>query len=47
MEGGTVSTVDAMPQGAHLAREAAGDLDVRIGGGATVVRDSSPPTSST
>jgi dihydrofolate reductase len=32
--------VDASPQEAlDLAREAAGDLDVRIGGGPTVVRD--------
>ena len=32
--------VDATPQEAlELAREAAGDLDVRIGGGPTVVRD--------
>ena len=41
MEGGTVfHFVDASPQEAlDLAREAAGDLDVRIGGGPTVVRD--------
>ncbi len=41
MEGGTVfHFVDASPQEAlNLAREAAGDLDVRIGGGPTVVRD--------
>ena len=41
MEGGTVfHFVDAPPQEAlDLAREAAGDLDVRIGGGPTVVRD--------
>src|SRR3546814_2705896 len=41
MEGGTVfHFVDASPQEAlDLAREAAGDLDVRIGGGATMVRD--------
>jgi dihydrofolate reductase len=41
MEGGTVfHFVDASPQEAlDRAREAAGDLDVRIGGGATVVRD--------
>ena len=41
MEGGTVfHFVDAAPQEAlDLAREAAGDLDVRIGGGPTVVRD--------
>jgi dihydrofolate reductase len=41
MEGGTVfHFVDASPQEAHdLAREAAGDLDVRIGGGPTVVRE--------
>jgi dihydrofolate reductase len=41
MEGGTVfHFVDASPQEAlGLAREAAGDLDVRIGGGPTVVRD--------
>ena len=41
MEGGTVfHFVDANPQKAlDLAREAAGDLDVRIGGGPTVVRD--------
>jgi dihydrofolate reductase len=41
MEGGTVfHFVDATPQEAlDLAREAAGDLDVRIGGGPTVVRD--------
>lgn len=41
MEGGTVfHFVDASPREAlDLAREAAGDLDVRIGGGPTVVRD--------
>src|SRR5215203_1989544 len=41
MEGGTTfHFVDARPQEAlNLAREAAGDLDVRIGGGPTVVRD--------
>jgi dihydrofolate reductase len=41
MEGGTVfHFLDASPQEAlDLAREAAGDLDVRIGGGPTVVRD--------
>jgi dihydrofolate reductase len=41
MEGGTVfHFVDASPPEAlELAREAAGDLDVRIGGGPTVVRD--------
>jgi len=41
MEGGTVfHFVDASPPEAlDLAREAAGDLDVRIGGGPTVVRD--------
>jgi dihydrofolate reductase len=41
MEGGTVfHFVDASPEEAlKLAREAAGDLDVRIGGGPTVVRD--------
>ena len=41
MEGGTVfHFVDASPQEAlDRAREAAGDLDVRIGGGPTVVRD--------
>jgi dihydrofolate reductase len=41
MEGGTVfHFVDASPQEAlDLAREAAGDLDVRIGGGPTSVRD--------
>jgi dihydrofolate reductase len=41
MEGGTVfHFVDASPQEAlDLAREAAGDLDVRIGGGPTVIRD--------
>ena len=41
MEGGTVfHFVDANPkQALDLAREAAGDLDVRIGGGPTVVRD--------
>ena len=41
MEGGTVfHFVDATPQEAlDLARAAAGDLDVRIGGGPTVLRD--------
>ena len=41
MEGDTVfHFVDASPQEAlTLAQEAAGDLDVRIGGGPTVVRD--------
>jgi dihydrofolate reductase len=41
MEGGTVfHFVDASPPEAlDLAREAAGDLDVRVGGGPTVVRD--------
>jgi dihydrofolate reductase len=41
MEGGTVfHFVDASPQEAlDLARQAAGDLDVRIGGGPTIVRD--------
>ncbi len=41
MEGRTVfHFVDANPHEAlHLARKAAGDLDVRIGGGPTVVRD--------
>jgi dihydrofolate reductase len=41
MEGGTVfHFVDASPQEAlELARAAASDLDVRIGGGPTVVRD--------
>src|SRR6202012_2674415 len=41
MEGGTVfHFVDATLQGAlDLARQAAGELDVRIGGGPTVVRD--------
>lgn len=41
MEGGTVfHFVDASPQEAlGLARQAAGDLDVRIGGGPTMVRD--------
>jgi dihydrofolate reductase len=41
MEGGNVfHFVDASPKEAlDLAREAAGDLDVRIGGGPTVVRD--------
>ena len=41
MEGGTVfHFVDAPPQEAlDLAREAAADLDVQIGGGPTVVRD--------
>jgi len=41
MDGGTVfHFIDASPREAlDRAREAAGDLDVRIGGGATVVRD--------
>jgi dihydrofolate reductase len=41
MEGGTVfHFVDASPHEAlDLARQAAGDLDVRIGGGATTIRD--------
>jgi dihydrofolate reductase len=41
MEGGNVfHFVDASPQEAlDLARAAAGDLDVRIGGGPTIVRD--------
>ena len=41
MEGGTVfHFIDASPQEAlDLAREAAGDRDVRIGGGPTIVRD--------
>ncbi len=41
MEGGTVlHFVDADPHEAlELAREAAGDLDVRIGGGPSVIRD--------
>ncbi|KPM53412.1 deaminase/reductase [Frankia sp. R43] len=41
MEGGTVfHFIDAAPkQALDLAREAAGDLDVRIGGGPTIVRD--------
>jgi dihydrofolate reductase len=41
MEGGTVfHFVDASPHEAlELARQAAGDLDVRIGGGPTTVRD--------
>jgi dihydrofolate reductase len=41
MEGGTVfHFVDASPHEAlDLARQAAGDLDVRIGGGPTTVRD--------
>jgi dihydrofolate reductase len=41
MEGGTVfHFVDATrPAALDLARQAAGDLDVRIGGGPTVVRD--------
>ena len=41
MEGGNVfHFIDASPQEAlDLAREAAGDLDVRIGGGVKVVRD--------
>jgi dihydrofolate reductase len=41
MEGGTTfHFVDANPREAlDLAREAAGDLDVRVGGGPTVIRD--------
>jgi dihydrofolate reductase len=41
MEGGTVfHFVDASPgEALDLARRAAGELDVRIGGGPTVVRD--------
>jgi dihydrofolate reductase len=41
MEGGTVfHFVDGSPQEAlALARQAAGDLDVRIGGGPATVRD--------
>ncbi len=41
MEGGTVfHFIDATPQEAlDLAREAAGGLDVRVGGGPTIVRD--------
>jgi dihydrofolate reductase len=41
MEGGTVfHFIDAGPTEAlDVAREAAGDLDVRVGGGPTVVRD--------
>ena len=41
MEGGTVfHFVDASPREAlELAREGAGDLDVRVGGGPTVVRE--------
>ena len=41
MEGGTTfHFIDATPEEAlALAREAAGGRDVRIGGGATVVRD--------
>jgi dihydrofolate reductase len=41
MAGGTVfHFLDASPQDAlQQARDAVGDLDVRIGGGATVVRD--------
>jgi dihydrofolate reductase len=41
MEGGTVfHFVDASPHEAlDLARQAAGDRDVRIGGGPTIVRD--------
>ncbi|MDP2713159.1 MAG: dihydrofolate reductase family protein [Solirubrobacteraceae bacterium] len=41
MEGGTVfHFVDATPREAlDVAREAAGDLDVRVGGGPTIVRD--------
>jgi dihydrofolate reductase len=41
MEGGTTfHFIDATPHDAlDLARDAAGDLDLRIGGGATVIRD--------
>jgi dihydrofolate reductase len=41
MEGGTVfHFADASPEEVlELARQAAGELDVRIGGGPTVVRD--------
>jgi dihydrofolate reductase len=41
MEGGTTfHFVDASPQEVlDLARQAAGDLDVRVGGGATTIRD--------
>jgi dihydrofolate reductase len=41
MEGGTVyHFIDASPAEAlELARQAAGDLDVRIGGGASMIRD--------
>jgi dihydrofolate reductase len=41
MEGGTVfHFVDGPPeQVLELARDAAGDLDVRVGGGATVIRE--------
>jgi dihydrofolate reductase len=41
MEGGTVfHFVDASPHEAlELARQAAGDLDVRIGGGPATIRD--------
>ena len=41
MEGGTVfHFIDAAPQDAlALAREAAGDRDVRLGGGATMIRE--------
>jgi dihydrofolate reductase len=41
MEGGTTfHFIDASPHEAlDLARQAAGDLDVRIGGGPTIVRD--------
>jgi dihydrofolate reductase len=41
MDGGTTfHFVDAGPQEAlDLAREAAGGLDVRVGGGATIIRD--------
>ena len=41
MEGGTVfHFIDASPQDAvALAREAAGDRDVRLGGGATMIRE--------
>ncbi|MGH2634066.1 MAG: dihydrofolate reductase family protein, partial [Tepidiformaceae bacterium] len=41
MDGGTVfHFIDANPQEAlDLARKAAGELDVRIGGGPTIVRD--------
>jgi dihydrofolate reductase len=49
MEGGTTfHFVDAPPADAlAAAREAAGGQDVRLGGGPTVIRESSPPGSST